>query len=142
MAGQRIGAENRVQTACADLGVAASATPDLGGRCSFRAIIFPHAAIEQAFRAILAGSYKKASPIPLWDGRAAERAAAAIQRWIDARDNADQILRPRNIRVFISVIMTDVGAHIDRHRDHSDAFASILKSLLRSIGHGTVAERL
>jgi len=40
------------------------------------------AAIDQAFRAILAGSYKKASPIPLWDGHAAERAAAAIEGWL------------------------------------------------------------
>jgi len=41
-------------------------------------------AIEQAFLAILAGSYKKASPIPLWDGHAAERAAAAIEGWLDS----------------------------------------------------------
>ena len=40
------------------------------------------AAIEQAFRANLAGSYKKATPIPLWDGHAAERAAAAIEGWL------------------------------------------------------------
>ena len=43
------------------------------------------AAIELAFRAILAGSYKKASPIPLWDGHAAERAASAIDAWLESR---------------------------------------------------------
>jgi UDP-N-acetylglucosamine 2-epimerase (non-hydrolysing) len=40
------------------------------------------AAIESAFRTVLAGSYKKSKPIPLWDGHAAERAAAAIEGWL------------------------------------------------------------
>ena len=41
------------------------------------------AAIESAFWTVRAGSYKKARPIPLWDGRAAERAASAIEAWLD-----------------------------------------------------------
>ncbi len=40
------------------------------------------ARIEAAFRAVRAGTYKKARPIPLWDGHAAERAAAAIEGWL------------------------------------------------------------
>ena len=46
--------------------------------------------IETAFQSILAGGYKKAQPIPLWDGHAAERAAAAIEEWIKARSSADR----------------------------------------------------
>jgi UDP-N-acetylglucosamine 2-epimerase (non-hydrolysing) len=41
--------------------------------------------IEAGFRAVRSGSYKKSRPIPLWDGRAAERAAAAIEDWLDRR---------------------------------------------------------
>ena len=40
------------------------------------------ARIEAAFLAVRAGTYKKARPIPLWDGHAAERAAAAIEGWL------------------------------------------------------------
>ena len=47
------------------------------------------AAIESAFRTVRAGSYKKARPIPLRDGHAAERAAAAIEGRLDARGNAE-----------------------------------------------------
>ena len=44
--------------------------------------------IESAFRSIQSGSYKQARPIPLWDGRAAERAAEAIAGWLDAGEPA------------------------------------------------------
>jgi UDP-N-acetylglucosamine 2-epimerase (non-hydrolysing) len=37
------------------------------------------ARIDAAFRDVLSGTYKKTRPIPLWDGHAAERAAAAIE---------------------------------------------------------------
>jgi UDP-N-acetylglucosamine 2-epimerase (non-hydrolysing) len=40
------------------------------------------AAIEEAFRKVMAGTYKKATPIPLWDGHAADRAAEAIESWL------------------------------------------------------------
>jgi UDP-N-acetylglucosamine 2-epimerase (non-hydrolysing) len=39
--------------------------------------------IESVFRSVLAGEYKKATPIPLWDGHAADRAADAIESWLD-----------------------------------------------------------
>jgi UDP-N-acetylglucosamine 2-epimerase (non-hydrolysing) len=38
--------------------------------------------IEAAFRQILDGRYKRGGPIPLWDGRAAERVAAAVSEWL------------------------------------------------------------
>jgi UDP-N-acetylglucosamine 2-epimerase (non-hydrolysing) len=41
------------------------------------------ARIEAAFQEVLSGSYKQARPIPLWDGHAAERAAVAIEYWLD-----------------------------------------------------------
>ena len=42
--------------------------------------------IESAFRRVRSGRYKHARPIPLWDGRAAERAAEAIAEWLEADD--------------------------------------------------------
>jgi UDP-N-acetylglucosamine 2-epimerase (non-hydrolysing) len=41
------------------------------------------ARIEAAFQEVLSGSYKQARPIPLWDGHAAERAAAALESWLE-----------------------------------------------------------
>jgi UDP-N-acetylglucosamine 2-epimerase (non-hydrolysing) len=41
------------------------------------------ARIEAAFRTVLSGTYKQTQPIPLWDGRAAVRAAAAIENWLE-----------------------------------------------------------
>ena len=38
--------------------------------------------IEAAFCQVLGGSYKRGTPIPLWDGRAAERVAAAVSEWL------------------------------------------------------------
>lgn len=44
--------------------------------------------IESAFRKVREGSYKKAQAIPLWDGRAAQRAANSIEQWLDSTHNA------------------------------------------------------
>jgi UDP-N-acetylglucosamine 2-epimerase (non-hydrolysing) len=41
------------------------------------------ARIEAAFREVLSGTYKKTRPIPLWDGHAAVRAAAAVESWLE-----------------------------------------------------------
>jgi len=41
------------------------------------------ARIEAAFREVLSGTYKEARPIPLWDGHAADRAAVAIESWLE-----------------------------------------------------------
>jgi UDP-N-acetylglucosamine 2-epimerase (non-hydrolysing) len=41
------------------------------------------ARIETAFGSILSGGYKRAQPIPLWDGHAADRAAVAIESWLE-----------------------------------------------------------
>jgi UDP-N-acetylglucosamine 2-epimerase (non-hydrolysing) len=40
------------------------------------------ARIEAAFRTVLSGTYKQTHPIPLWDGHASVRAAAAIESWL------------------------------------------------------------
>ena len=40
------------------------------------------AAIEAAFGTVLSGAYKKGRPIPLWDGRAAERVADSLEYWL------------------------------------------------------------
>jgi len=38
--------------------------------------------IWSTFRSVRSGIYKKASPIPLWDGQAAERTAETIENWL------------------------------------------------------------
>jgi UDP-N-acetylglucosamine 2-epimerase (non-hydrolysing) len=43
------------------------------------------AAIRAAFADVVAGRWPAAQPIPLWDGRAGERVAAEIVRWLAAR---------------------------------------------------------
>ena len=46
--------------------------------------------IEAAFQEVLSGRYKTARPIPLWDGHAAVRAAAAIEGWL-GRSSAREV---------------------------------------------------
>ena len=41
--------------------------------------------IEAGFREVLDGSYKRGGPIPLWDGRAAERIVVAVVEWLGLR---------------------------------------------------------
>jgi UDP-N-acetylglucosamine 2-epimerase (non-hydrolysing) len=40
------------------------------------------ARIEAAFRKVRSGTYKKASRIPLWDGKTAERIADVLEEWV------------------------------------------------------------
>lgn len=45
--------------------------------------------IEAAFHEVRHGRHKKAKQIPLWDGRAAERVASALEEWLNTRNLND-----------------------------------------------------